>query len=77
MEAVGLVASFKNVLSGPDPGEYLHTLVDPRLGDDYPFDCVCKLVELANACTQEDPQLRPSMRLIVVALMSLSSSTED
>nr|POE61342.1 isoform 2 of lysm domain receptor-like kinase 3 [Quercus suber] len=38
---------------------------------------VCKLVELANACTQEDPQLRPSMRLIVVALMSLSSSTED
>ncbi|XP_065638198.1 chitin elicitor receptor kinase 1-like [Quercus suber] len=77
MEAVGLVALFKNVLSGPDPGEYLHTLVDPRLGDDYPFDCVCKLVELANACTQEDPQLRPSMRLIVVALMSLSSSTED
>ncbi|KAK7839623.1 lysm domain receptor-like kinase 3 [Quercus suber] len=31
MEAVGLVALFKNVLSGPDPGEYLHTLVDPRL----------------------------------------------
>ncbi|KAK4588442.1 hypothetical protein RGQ29_019440 [Quercus rubra] len=76
-EAVGLVASFRNVLSLPDPGEYLHKLVDPRLGDDYPFDSVCKLVELANACTQEDPQLRPSMRSIVVALVSLSSSTED
>ncbi|XP_065638183.1 LOW QUALITY PROTEIN: chitin elicitor receptor kinase 1 [Quercus suber] len=76
-ESVGLVALFKNVLSQPDPGEYLHKLVDPRLGDDYPFDSVCKLVELANACTQEDPQLRPSMRSIVVALMSLSSSTED
>ncbi|KAK7839622.1 lysm domain receptor-like kinase 3, partial [Quercus suber] len=73
-ESVGLVALFKNVLSQPDPGEYLHKLVDPRLGDDYPFDSVCKL---ANACTQEDPQLRPSMRSIVVALMSLSSSTED
>ena len=36
-----------------------------------------QLVELASACTQEDPQLRPSMRSIVVALVSLSSSTED
>uniref|UniRef100_A0A7N2R5H8 Protein kinase domain-containing protein n=1 Tax=Quercus lobata TaxID=97700 RepID=A0A7N2R5H8_QUELO len=77
MEAVGLVALFKNVLSRPNPREYLHKLVDPRLGDDYPFDSVCKLVELANACTQEEPQLRPSMRSIVVALVSLSSSTED
>ena len=35
-----------------------------------------QLVQLAKACTQENPQLRPSMRSIVVALMSLSSSTE-
>ncbi|KAL0012271.1 hypothetical protein SO802_007379 [Lithocarpus litseifolius] len=74
-ESVRLVALFKYGLS--QPREYLHKLVDPRLGDDYPFDCVCKLIELANACTQEDPQLRPSMRSIVVALMSLSSSTAD
>ncbi|XP_075664364.1 lysM domain receptor-like kinase 3 [Castanea sativa] len=76
-EPVGLVALFKHVLSQPDPREYLHKLVDPRLGDKYPFDSVYKLIKLANACTQENPQLRPSMRSIVVALMSLSSSTED
>lgn len=36
-----------------------------------------QMVRLARACTQENPQLRPSMRSIVVALMTLSSSTED
>lgn len=35
------------------------------------------MAQLARACTQEDPQLRPSMRSIVVALMTLSSSAED
>jgi chitin elicitor receptor kinase 1 len=32
---------------------------------------------LAKACTHENPQIRPSMRSIVVALMTLSSTTED
>lgn len=36
-----------------------------------------QMAHLAKACTQENPQLRPSMRSIVVALMTLSSSTED
>ncbi|GMP66759.1 hypothetical protein CsSME_00026979 [Camellia sinensis var. sinensis] len=53
---------FDEVLSQPDPKEDLRKLVDPRLGD---------------TCTQENPQLRPSMRSIVVALMTLSSTTED
>lgn len=35
------------------------------------------MAHLAKACTQENPQLRPSMRSIVVALMTLSSATED
>ncbi|GKF85883.1 hypothetical protein Tco_0253710, partial [Tanacetum coccineum] len=35
------------------------------------------MAQLAKACTHENPQLRPSMRSIVVALMTLSSSTED
>ena len=35
-----------------------------------------QMAQLANACTQENPQLRPSMRSIVVALMTLSSSKE-
>ncbi|OAY24600.1 lysM domain receptor-like kinase 3 isoform X2 [Manihot esculenta] len=76
-ESKGLVALFEDVLIEPDPKEDIRELVDPRLGDSYPLDSVCKMAQLAKACTQENPQLRPSMRSIVVALMTLSSSTED
>ncbi|KAI3928326.1 hypothetical protein MKW98_023927 [Papaver atlanticum] len=77
VESRGLVSMFEEVLNQPESNEDLRKLVDPRLGDNYPFDSVRKLAQLAKACTQENPQLRPSMRSIVVALMTLSSSTED
>eukprot|EP01018_Ginkgo_biloba_P003528 Gb_32588 [translate_table: standard] len=35
------------------------------------------MAQLARVCTQENPQLRPNMRTVVVALMTLSSSIED
>nr|AWI66667.1 lysine motif-containing receptor-like kinase 1-1 protein [Vitis vinifera]WBP50028.1 LysM receptor-like kinase 1-1 [Vitis vinifera] len=76
-ESKGLVALFEDVLNKPDPREDLRRLVDARLEDNYPLDSVRKMAQLAKACTQENPQLRPSMRTIVVALMTLSSSTED
>ncbi|XP_059291970.1 lysM domain receptor-like kinase 3 [Lycium ferocissimum] len=76
-ESKGLVALFEEVLNQPDPDEDLQKLVDPRLGDDYPLDSVRKMAQLAKACTQKNPLIRPSMRSIVVALMTLSSSTED
>ncbi|XP_050368492.1 lysM domain receptor-like kinase 3 [Argentina anserina] len=77
-ESRGLVALFETVLSNPDRREDLGKLVDPRLAiDDYSLDSVYKMAQLAKACTQENPQLRPSMRSIVVALMTLSSSTEE
>ncbi|XP_030970680.1 lysM domain receptor-like kinase 3 [Quercus lobata] len=76
-KSIGLVALFEDVLSQSDSEEDLRKLVDPRLGDNCPFDSVRKIIQLAKACTQETPQLRPSMRSIVVALMTLSSSTED
>ncbi|KAJ4982110.1 hypothetical protein NE237_032947 [Protea cynaroides] len=76
-ESKGLVALFEDALSQPEPREDLRKLVDPRLGDDYPLDSVLKMAQLAMACTQENPELRPSMRSIVVALMTLSSTTED
>ncbi|KAG9159900.1 hypothetical protein Leryth_005658 [Lithospermum erythrorhizon] len=76
-ESKGLVALFEDVLSKPDSKEDLRQLVDPRLEDNYPLDSVYKLAQLAKACTHENPQLRPSMRSIVVALMTLSSSTEE
>ncbi|KAK1431130.1 hypothetical protein QVD17_14390 [Tagetes erecta] len=76
-ESKGLVALFEEVLSQPDPKDDLVKMIDPRLGENYPLDSVRKMAQLAKACTHENPQLRPSMRSIVVALMTLSSSTED
>nr|XP_009775045.1 PREDICTED: chitin elicitor receptor kinase 1 isoform X2 [Nicotiana sylvestris] len=76
-ESKGLVGLFEEVLNQPEPEEDLRKLVDPRLGNDYPLDSVCKMAQLAKACTHENPLIRPSMRSIVVALMTLSSSTED
>ncbi|XP_062086835.1 lysM domain receptor-like kinase 3 [Humulus lupulus] len=76
-ESKGLVALFEEVLSQPDPKEDLIKLVDPTLGQSYPFDSVLKMAQLAKACTHDSPQLRPSMRSIVVALMTLTSTTED
>ena len=37
---------------------------------------ILQLTMLARACTQEDPKARPTMRSIVVALMTLSSTSE-
>ncbi|XP_031260053.1 chitin elicitor receptor kinase 1-like [Pistacia vera] len=76
-ESTGLAALFDDALRQPDPREGLRKLVDHRLGDNYPMDSVYKIAQLAKACTKENPQLRPSMRAIVVALMTLSSTTED
>ncbi|KAG2712139.1 hypothetical protein I3760_04G111400 [Carya illinoinensis] len=76
VESKGLIALFEDVLNQPNCMEDLRKLVDPRLGDDYPLYSVQKMAMLAKACTQTNPQLRPSMRAIVVALMTLSSTTE-
>ncbi|KAI9123564.1 hypothetical protein K1719_004864 [Acacia pycnantha] len=76
-ESKGLVALFEEVLNHQNPEEDLRQLVDPRLGDKYPLDSVYKMCQLAKACTQENPQVRPSMRSIVFALMVLSSPRED
>lgn len=73
----GLVKLFENILNDPDGKAKLRTLVDPALGDDYPLESVWKMANLAGACTREEPMLRPTMRVAVVALMTLSSSTQE
>ncbi|GJN04086.1 hypothetical protein PR202_ga21603 [Eleusine coracana subsp. coracana] len=75
-DSKGLVYLFEEALSKPDPKEGLQKLIDPRLGEDYPMDSILKMTHLARACTQEDPKLRPTMRSVVVALMTLSSTSE-
>ncbi|MCH96960.1 receptor-like protein kinase [Trifolium medium] len=71
-----MLVNFDEVLGHePDPSDGLKPLVDPRLGDNYSFDSIYKMAQIAKACTTNDPQrLRPSMRSIVVALMTLTST---
>ncbi|MCL7042270.1 hypothetical protein MKW94_010725 [Papaver nudicaule] len=63
-ESRGLVTLFEDVLNQIDPKDDLANLATLNLG---------KIIHLIQACTQENPQLRPSMRSIVVALTTLSS----
>ncbi|XP_019434083.1 PREDICTED: lysM domain receptor-like kinase 3 [Lupinus angustifolius] len=76
-ESKGLVNLFEEALNQINPLEPLTTLVDPRLGDNYPIQSLLKIAELGRACTRDNPLLRPNMKSIVVALMTLSSSNED
>ncbi|KAL9242564.1 hypothetical protein vseg_016552 [Gypsophila vaccaria] len=75
-DSKGLVGLFEAVLNQHDMTE-IQKLVDPRLGNDYPLNSVYKMAQLAFACTQENPHLRPSMRSVVVALMTMSSTTAE
>ncbi|CAA6660075.1 unnamed protein product [Spirodela intermedia] len=74
-ESRGLVDLFEDVFSQPDPKSDLPRLIDPRLGSDYSLDSVYQMAQLARICTHEEAQRRPDMREVVVALMTLSSST--
>eukprot|EP00249_Psilotum_nudum_P012896 c24031_g1_i1 orf=105-2123(+) len=73
----GLVTLFEAVLMDANGMDKLKGLVDPKLGDNYPLDSVWKMALLAGACTQDNPELRPNMRAVVVALMTLLSFTQD
>ncbi|XP_021763736.1 chitin elicitor receptor kinase 1-like [Chenopodium quinoa] len=76
LQPQGLATLFQDAYSESDPNS-ICKLVDPKLGEDYPLDSVFKMVELARACTHENPELRPSMRSVAVALMSSSSTIEN
>uniref|UniRef100_M1CS53 Receptor protein kinase n=2 Tax=Solanum tuberosum TaxID=4113 RepID=M1CS53_SOLTU len=76
-EARSLVALFAEAHNHPNPIEGISRLIDPKLEDNYPFDSVQKMIQLANACTEKDHEMRPTMRSVVVALMALSPSIED
>ncbi|EFJ05659.1 hypothetical protein SELMODRAFT_21370, partial [Selaginella moellendorffii] len=71
-EQKGLATLFEDVLQDDTNGkERLRDLMDPRLGDNYPLEAAWSLAKLAGACTKENPELRPNMRTVVVALMTL------
>jgi serine/threonine protein kinase len=53
-----------------DP-EKVEDLVDPRLGDAYPFEDLLKVATIANACVHPDPARRPHMGEVVQKLRAL------
>uniref|UniRef100_A0A3Q7EMX7 Protein kinase domain-containing protein n=1 Tax=Solanum lycopersicum TaxID=4081 RepID=A0A3Q7EMX7_SOLLC len=69
-------AKFGEAHNHPNPIEAISRLIDPKLEDNYPFDSVHKMVQLAQTCTEKDHEMRPTMKSVVVALMALSLSTE-
>ncbi|KAL9227231.1 hypothetical protein vseg_002950 [Gypsophila vaccaria] len=75
-QPTALVSLFEDVFRDSDPTSICE-LVDPKLGEDYPLDSVFKMAQLAKACTQHQPELRPIMRSVVVALLALSSGSDN
>ncbi|KAL5201782.1 hypothetical protein ABZP36_036136 [Zizania latifolia] len=72
----GLVHLFEEALKAANPMESLEELIDSSLRGDYPMDSVLKIASLANACTHEEPGMRPTMRSVVVALMALTPTSD-
>ncbi|KAM3378250.1 lysM domain receptor-like kinase 3 isoform X1 [Capsicum galapagoense] len=72
-----LVALFDEAHSHSNQIEAISRLIDPKLDDNYLFDSVYKMAQLAKACTEKSPQMRPTMKSVVVALMALSLPTEN
>ncbi|CAN4108670.1 unnamed protein product [Withania somnifera] len=42
-----------------------------------PIACLLQMAQLAKACTEKRPQMRPTMKSVVVSLITLSFPTED
>lgn len=64
---VRLSETIKSILRSENADE-LRRWIDTALGDSYPFDTAVTLANLAGACVEDDPSLRPSSGEIVEKL---------
>jgi chitin elicitor receptor kinase 1 len=69
-----LTSLFEQVVHDPNGKEKLRGLLDPVLKDDYPLDAVWKVAQLAEHCTRANAKNRPTMRFVVVQLMTLADT---
>ncbi|KAF8013136.1 hypothetical protein BT93_I1113 [Corymbia citriodora subsp. variegata] len=69
-ETVRLSDQIRSILRS-DNADELREWMDDALGEDYSFDGAVTLANLARACTEEDPSLRPSAGEIVERLLRL------
>ncbi|PWA48700.1 serine/threonine/dual specificity protein kinase, catalytic domain-containing protein [Artemisia annua] len=52
----------------------LQTIMDPRLGGDYPTKDASKIAELILTCLQTEPRQRPSMKEVVLELQGINEN---
>ncbi|OMO85327.1 hypothetical protein CCACVL1_10271 [Corchorus capsularis] len=73
---VWLSEKIKVILQSDSPDE-LREWMDSAIGENYSFDAAVTLANLARACTDEDPSLRPSAGEIVEKLSRLMEESPE
>ncbi|CAM6049070.1 unnamed protein product [Sphagnum compactum] len=64
------------IFADKDPGRRLRAWMDPLLGDSAPLDCALKTAELAKDCVNPDPELRPEMTKVALALSKILMNSQ-
>ncbi|XVF06764.1 hypothetical protein REPUB_Repub06bG0078800 [Reevesia pubescens] len=72
-----LSASIKGVLEGINVREKLQDFIDPTLTAEYPLDLAFCMAQLARNCVAYDPNARPSMAKVLIAVTKILSSSLD
>ncbi|CAM6026878.1 unnamed protein product [Sphagnum balticum] len=64
------------IFADKDPGRRLRAWMDPLLRDSAPLDCALKTAELAKDCVNPDPELRPEMTKVALALSKILMNSQ-
>ncbi|CAK9876925.1 unnamed protein product [Sphagnum jensenii] len=64
------------IFADKDPGRRLRPWMDPLLRDSAPLDCALKTAELAKDCVNPDPELRPEMTKVSLALSKILMNSQ-
>lgn len=54
----------------------LFGLVDPKMQGNFTLDSLCKAVEVALMCLEDDPECRPHMDVVVEAMIYITSPND-
>lgn len=74
--SVWLTEKIKTILQS-ESAEQLREWIDSALGESYSFDAAVTLANLAKACTEEDPSLRPTAGEIVEKVSRLVEESPE
>lgn len=75
--SIWLSKKIKSILLSENSDDQLREWIDSAMGENYSFDEAATLANIARACTEEDPSLRPTSGEIVEKLLRLvEESTE-